>query len=355
MKHRFIIMAAAVLAAACEKQPINPEGVTFDPVAATIEVSIDAAPETKMDYTLDGNVLKCSWKEGDKISLVSYYSTGPYGGAFGEYVANDVFTAQSAGQTVKFKGTFSNPTPATGGTIGVKIIYPALDGTPLASPKEPQNNQESYGPFYVGNDKFLHLDASRKYIQPSENSRSNLEYYTLMIGEADVNELKSGHLTTVATIQHFTYVIKADLTMPDNGKNYVIKRVGIVGQTTESTDVHVPILANFGSADFKTTTFNGGKRTQLWTYMHDVQENGDPSNIGVVFNKGATTSVYFVGGFANSTEYFKVFKDLSKLKIVAEGTKGGNSCTLSYTWTASGEISLQSGKFYRLSATLAEE
>ena len=353
MKHRFIIMAAAVLAAACEKQPINPEGVTFDPVAATIEVSIDAAPETKMDYTLDGNVLKCSWKEGDKISLVSYYSTGPYGGAFGEYVANDVFTAQSAGQTVKFKGTFSNPTPATGGKIGVKIIYPALDGTPLASPKEPQNLETSYGPFYVGNDKFLHLDAARKYIQPTENNRSNLEYYTLMIGEADVDELKSGRLS-VTPIKHFTYVIKADLTMPDNGKNYLIKRVGIVGQTTESTDVHVPSLANFGSADFKTTGFNGGKKTRLWTYMGNVQANGEPSS-GVVFTKGATTSVYFVGGFANSTEYFKVFKDLSKLKIVAEGTKGGNPCTLSYTWTASSEISLQSGKFYRLSATLAEE
>ena len=340
------------MAAACEKQPITPEGVTFDPVAATIEVSIDAAPETKMDYTLDGNVLKCSWKEGDKISLVSYYSTGPYGGAFGEYVANDVFTAQSAGQTVKFKGTFSNPTPATGGKIGVKIIYPALDGTPLASPKEPQNLETSYGPFYVGNDKFLHLDAARKYIQPTENNRSNLEYYTLMIGEADVDELKSGRLS-VTPIKHFN-VIKADLTMPDNGKNYLIKRVGIVGQTTESTDVHVPSLANFGSADFKTTGFNGGKKTRLWTYMGNVQANGEPSS-GVVFTKGATTSVYFVGGFANSTEYFKVFKDLSKLKIVAEGTKGGNPCTLSYTWTASSEISLQSGKFYRLSATLAEE
>lgn len=346
-------MAAAVLAAACEKQPINPEGVTFDPVAATIEVSIDAAPETKMDYTLDGNVLKCSWKEGDKISLVSFYSTGPNGGAFGEYVANDVFTAQSAGQTVKFKGTFSNPTPATGGTIGVKIVYPALDGTPLASPKEPQNLETSYGPFYVGNDKFLHLDASRKYIQPSENSRSNLEYYTLMIGEADVDELKSGRLS-VTSIKHFTYVIKADLTMPNNGKNYVIKKVGIVGQTTELTDVHVPSLANYGSADFKTTVFNGGQRTQLWTYMGNVQANGKPS-LGVVFNKGATTSVFFVGGFANNTTFFKVFKDVSKLRIVAEGTKDDNPCTLSYTWTASSEISLQSGKFYRLSATLAEE
>ena len=89
-------------------------------------------------------------------------------------------------------------------------------------------------------------------------------------------------------------------------------------------------------------------------HVGNVQANGEPSS-GVVFTKGATTSVYFVGGFANSTEYFKVFKDLSKLKIVAEGTKGGNPCTLSYTWTASSEISLQSGKFYRLSATLAEE
>lgn len=91
--------------------------------------------------------------------------------------------------------------------------------------------------------------------------------------------------------------------------------------------------------------------------MHDVQANGDPSNIGVAFNKGATTSVFFVGGFANNTTFFKVFKDLSKLKIVAEGTKGEGStpCTLSYTWTASSEISLQSGTFYKLSATLAEE
>ena len=143
-------MAAAVLAAACEKQPITPEGVTFDPVAATIEVSIDAAPETKMDYTLDGNVLKCSWKEGDKISLVSYYSTGPYGGAFGEYVANDVFTAQSAGQTVKFKGTFSNPTPATGGENRCENYLSGVGRHPPCQPQGTSEPRDFVWPFLCG-------------------------------------------------------------------------------------------------------------------------------------------------------------------------------------------------------------
>ena len=355
MKNQYTILAAAIiLAAACEKSQIQEEGPKFNPIPATIEVSIAApeTPETKMNYSFDGNILKGSWEEGDKISVISYYSVAPFGGATGEMVANDVFTAESGGKTVKFSGTFSNPTAQGAGTISIKIIYPALEGTPLASPKEPQNNYNSYGPFYVGNDNFLHLDSDRKYIQPAENSIYNLKYYTLMVGEADLANLQSGSLASV-TLLHFTYIIKADLTMPDNGANYLIKRVGIIGQSTDNNSNHVPSLRNYNSADFKMTHFTG-TGTQLWTYMLNIQADGSASSSGVVFNKGQTTTVYFVGGFGNNTEQFKLFSGLSQLKIQAEGTKNEQPCTLTKTLTASGDKVLATGNIYRLSATLVE-
>lgn len=355
MKNQYTILAAAIiLAAACEKSQIQEEGPKFNPIPATIEVSI-AAPETletKMNYSFDGNILKGSWEEGDKISVISYYSVAPFGGATGEMVANDVFTAESSGKTVKFSGTFSNPTAQGAGTISIKIIYPALEGTPLASPKEPQNNYNTYGPFYIGNDKFLHLDSDRKYIQPVENSIHNLKFYTLIVGDADLANLQSGSLGTVS-LMHYTYIIKASLTMPNNGYNYVIKRVGLIGQALDANPNHVPDLRFYSSADFRMMHFSG-RGSQLWTYMHDIKANGDVSDTGIVFNKGQTYTVYFVGGFGSSTELYKLFSGLSQLKIQAEGTKNNQPCTLTKTLTAGGEIVMTPGNIYRLSATLVE-
>ena len=355
MNNKYLIIAAAIMmASACEKNLTDPESPKFNPIPATIEVSIAGSetPDTKLGYTLDANVLKSSWKKGDKISVISYYIVGPGGGAYGKIVANDVFTAESAGESVKFSGTFSNPTPETGGVIDVRIMYPALEGTPLASPKEPENDEAAHGPFYIGDDKFLHLDSGRKYIQPDANSVDNLKYYTLMLGFADLAQLQSCTLT-VASLAHFTYIIKADLTMPDNGNNYLIKKVSLIGQSTGS-DSYIPTLRSWGSADFKTLHFSSS-HTQLHTYMSDVKSDGSVSDTGVTFNKGATTTVYFVGGFGSTSEVYKFFNGLSQLKVVAEGTKSGTPCTLSKTLTAGGDIVLVTGNIYRLSATLAED
>jgi phage baseplate assembly protein gpV len=88
--------------------------------------------------------------------------------------------------------------------------------------------------------------------------------------------------------------------------------------------------------------------------MLNIQADGSASSSGVVFNKGQTTTVYFVGGFGNNTEQFKLFSGLSQLKIQAEGTKNEQPCTLTKTLTASGDKVLATGNIYRLSATLVE-
>jgi len=356
MKKSIITIAVAALAlASCEKaREEQKDAVSNNPIPVTVELSIGAAePETKLSYTLDGNVLKSSWQTGDKVSLITCYNFDPYGGDRGRIVSIDNLTAESDGKTVRFTGTFSNPTPVSTGTLEAKIIYPALEGTaPAASPKEPQNNQASYGPFYVGDDEFLHLDGDRKFIQPMDNSTSNLQYYTLMVGDTDLAALKETGVVS-ATLVHLSYILKADLTMPDRGYNFVIKRVGIIQQVDEGVP---PVLRNFGATDFHAPSFRLAGAANLWTYMHDVKSDGSVSDIGVVFNRGKTHTVYFVGGFSSDASACQILGGKSKLRIVAEGTENGVERTLSATLNVTGGVySLRPGDMYRLSATLAVE
>ena len=317
MDRKSIILAglAVVFAAACTKAPAEEqtgeEIISGTAIPVSLEVSIgNENPETRLTYELDGagTALKSTWNKGDRISLVTYDQNY-------KLMGNDVLTAESSGSSVKFTGTYTCP-EAVGSSVrvGIVVVYPALSGEPLATPVEPafSNGYYTDGPFYI-QDRLLCLDADRKFIQYSDGNLSNLPYYTLMTGSVDRDDfLETGKFTT--TMQHATYIIKAELTLPsthpDGTSDYLITSVKI---QTEAEAPKVPtILVGYGNMGFLQMDFVQGK-SYMQTYLGKIRSDGEV--MGIACPRSSKVTVYFIGGLSSETTKF--FADVDYLKITA--------------------------------------
>lgn len=317
MNRKNIILAGllVVFAAACTKSPAEEktgeELISGTAIPVSLEVSIgNENPETRLTYELDGagTALKSTWNKGDRISLVTYDQNY-------KLMGNDVLTAESSGSSVKFTGTYTCPEiVGTSKRVGISIIYPALSGDPLSTAAEPASSNGYYteGPFYI-QDRLLCLDADRKFIQYSDGNLSNLPYYTLMTGSVDRDDfLETGKFT--ATMQHATYIIKAELTLPsthpDGTSDYWITSVKI---QTEAEAPKVPTtLVGYGNMGFVQMDFVQGK-SYMQTYLGKIRYDGEV--MGIACPRSSKVTVYFIGGL--SSEPTKFFADVDYLKITA--------------------------------------
>ena len=317
MDRKSIILAglAVVFAAACTKSPAEEktgeELISGTAIPVSLEVSIgNENPETRLTYELDGagTALKSTWNKGDRISLVTYDQNY-------KLMGNDVLTAESSGTSVKFKGTYTCP-ERVGSSVrfGICIIYPALSGDPLSTAAEPASSNGYYtvGPFYI-KDRLLCLDADRKFIQYSDGNLSNLPYYTLMTGSVDRDDfLETGKFA--ATMQHATYIIKAELTLPrthpDGTSDYLITSVKI---QTEAEAPKIPTtLVGYGEMGFLQMRFTKGK-FYMQTYLGKIRSDGVV--MGISCPRNSKVTVYFIGGlFSESTRFYA---DVDYLKITA--------------------------------------
>ena len=117
MRKSYLLVAAALLvAASCQKNDnaSSVEGIKYNPIDVVLSAAIEGV-DTKVSYTEDANVLKATWKAGDKISLVAIDASQ-------NILSNDVFEATTAGASAKFSGKYSNPD----GAVMVSVFYPAL-------------------------------------------------------------------------------------------------------------------------------------------------------------------------------------------------------------------------------------
>ena len=317
MNRKNIILAGllVVFAAACTKSPAEEktgeELISGTAIPVSLEVSIgNENPETRLTYELDGagTALKSTWNKGDRISLVTYDQNY-------KLMGNDVLTAESSGTSVKFTGTYTCPEKVgTSKRFGISIIYPALSGDPLSTAAEPASSNGYYtdGPFYI-QDRLLCLDADRKFIQPADGNLSNLPYYTLMTGSVDRDDfLETGKFTT--TMQHATYIIKAELTLPsthpDGTSNYLITSVKI---QTEAEAPKIPTtLVGYGNMGFVQMDFAKSK-SYMQTYLGKIRSDGVV--MGISCPRSSKVTVYFIGGlFSEDTRFFA---DVDYLKITA--------------------------------------
>ena len=355
MNRKNIILAglAVVFAAACAKAPVEEKTgediVSGTAIPVSLEVSIgNGDSETKLTYELDGSAtaLKSTWEKDDRISLVTYDQNY-------KLMGNDVLTAESSGSSVKFTGTYTCP-DKVGSSVrtGIVVVYPALSGEPLATPVEPKLSNEYYtsGPYYIGDDGYLHFDSDRKFIQYSDGDLGNLPYYTLMFGTMDRDTfIETGKFST--TLQNLTYIIKAELqlpsTHPDGNYDYNIISVKIRANRSDSPAI-TPSLIGTGSMDFTRAYFGPNSKIALQTYLGKIKNNGEV--MGVYCPRSSKVSVYFIGGFCYSEP---VFVSGDKLEITAYYLDGDlNEKTLTATKQFNKGIIMNDGDMYTISAAL---
>lgn len=351
MKKTFLIFCglSLILAASCSKTPLEKqEDGNCNPVELSFYASIGDNVDTRLTYTPDGNALKSSWnKTYDKLSLVSLDS-------YGNVVSSDIFTAQSSGKKVKFSGTYTNSNKAS----SIIIYYPAFsEGEgPYYSPSTGRYNKySSHGPFGMdGSELILNEDVP---VQQSSNGNLGLMgYFSLMTALINADDLLIYFKNDIAiSLIHSTYIIKAELKMPEwkdqNGDplGTYVTRVNMYASN--------PSVLTYSGKGYmcKNGSLWGGFGTPQQSMSLALgnirQSDGQP--VGFNANAGETITVYMVGfrGLHEGSIPRLYIDDSSPFMIEVEHTSGEPLYAVS---TKTAYYQLKPGFVYYLSATMKD-
>ena len=351
MKKTFLIFCglSLILAASCSKTPLEKqEDGTCNPVELSFYASIGDNVDTRLTYTPDGNALKSSWnKTYDKLSLVSLDS-------YGNVVSSDIFTAQSSGEKVKFSGTYTNSREAS----NIIIYYPAFsEGEgPYYSPSTGRYNKySSHGPFGMdGSELILNEDVP---VQQSSNGNLGLMgYFSLMTALINADDLLIYFKNDIAiSLIHSTYIIKAELKMPEwkdqNGDplGTYVTRVNMYASN--------PSVLTYSGKGYmcKNGSLWGGFGTPQQSMSLALgnirQSDGQP--VGFNADAGETITVYMVGfrGLHEGSIPRLYIDDSSPFMIEVEHTSGEPLYAVS---TKTAYYQLKPGFVYCLSATMKD-
>lgn len=246
-KHIFIGAALlAILAVSCDKADVPASEPEAKGIPMTLTATIVSA-DTKVAVVDDetNKVLKCDWKVGDKVSVLSLNSEN-------KPQTNDIFTATATGKTASFSGTFTGGSPAR-----VVVIYPALtEGVGSGSTSaEKWHSSPAHNANYVtigilegvdiGYNAMMYSPDYR--LQRVLNSAEHLENYLVMSGEADMTDLSTNKLTV--DLVHRTAVLKVKLALPAAGKT--IKSVEVYANKADATSFD---FSRYGWVNFETIT-----------------------------------------------------------------------------------------------------
>ena len=351
MKKTFLIFCglSLILAASCSKTPLEKqEDATCNPVELSFYASIGDNVDTRLTYTPDGNALKSSWnKTYDKLSLVSLDS-------YGNVVSSDIFTAQSSGKKVKFSGTYTNSNKAS----SIIIYYPAFsEGEgPYYSPSTGRYNKySSHGPFGMdGSELILNEDVP---VQQSSNGNLGLMgYFSLMTALINADDLLIYFKNDIAiSLIHSTYIIKAELKMPEwkdqNGDplGTYVTRVNMYASN--------PSVLTYSGKGYmcKNGSLWGGFGTPQQSMSLALgnirQSDGQP--VGFNADAGETITVYMVGfrGLHEGSIPRLYIDGSSPFMIEVEHTSGEPLYAVS---TKTAYYQLKPGFVYYLSATMKD-
>ena len=351
MKKTFLIFCglSLILAASCSKTPLEKqEDGTCNPVELSFYASIGDNVDTRLTYTPDGNALKSSWnKTYDKLSLVSLDS-------YGNVVSSDIFTAQSSGKKVKFSGTYTNSKKAS----SIIIYYPAFsEGEgPYYSPSTGRYNKySSHGPFGMdGSELILNEDVP---VQQSSNGNPGLMgYFSLMTALINADDLLIYFKNDIAiSLIHSTYIIKAELKMPEwkdqNGDplGTYVTRVNMYASN--------PSVLTYSGKGYmcKNGSLWGGFGTPQQSMSLALgnirQSDGQP--VGFNADAGETITVYMVGfrGLHEGSIPRLYIDDSSPFMIEVEHPSGEPLYAVS---TKTAYYQLKPGFVYYLSATMKD-
>lgn len=352
IKYYFMMLSACALMSSCQKNASSVQtSQENQPIKVTLTATI-GGDDTKVSYVEEDNVLKTEWELYDKVSVLSLDSGG-------NVLANNVFTATSAGKTGVFEGEFSNNPQ----TASVWVYYPALtegEGTEEKPWQVPSAN--SLNTFGVLSDvKVNHtysstMDFSSGYqLQKESNVFSNLEQFMVMSGEADIEKLASSKLDV--RLYHRSYVVKMDITLPKAG--LTVHHLNVYAKTSDDQDIPI---SGCGWVDInKPESFPGGQDS-FW-----VINFGDDMNVltysGTGLKVDGTTLTAYVVGYGGVSWNYIAQQELYYTLTA------GDYLTFDATITDNGSnyncvparkditktTKLENGKMYRLSATLEKK
>lgn len=351
MKKTFLIFCglSLILAASCSKTPLEKqEDGTCNPVELSFYASIGDNVDTRLTYTPDGNAIKSSWnKTYDKLSLVSLDS-------YGNVVSSDIFTAQSSGKKVKFSGTYTNSNKAS----SIIIYYPAFsEGEgPYYSPSTGRYNKySSHGPFGMdGSELILNEDVP---VQQSSNGNLGLMgYFSLMTALINADDLLIYFKNDIAiSLIHSTYIIKAELKMPE----WKDKNGDPLGTYVTRVNMYAsnPSVLTYSGKGYmcKNGSLWGGFSTPQQSMSLALgnirQSDGQP--VGFNADAGETITVYMVGfrGLHEGSIPRLYIDDSSPFMIEVEHTSGEPLYAVS---TKTAYYQLKPGFVYCLSATMKD-
>lgn len=355
-KYISVFAAALMVMTACSKNELKVE--TASPVEMTLTATIGA--DTKVSFVDEDNVLKTAWEAGDKVSVVALdvqYNV----------ISNDVFTAQSAGNTTNFTGTFTNDA----NTKYVRVFYPALtegtgsgdsEKTRWHSPllyNEDDNGEDDANPWVLsGVEKGdIYLSYGTLYsLQKADASCSHLENYIVLSGDADVNEIKNDTWNVV--LYHRSYVVKCDITFPAEAIGKKLQALTIEARDSEDNSVQVSGAGwTYINED---ESFPGGWSTS-YSMCFGESKVSEGLGSGIELTDNIFTA-YFVA-YAGESWNYKVqqtrryqLTEGDYLKITARTTDGINEIGYKLSKkSVTKETIFQNGKMYRLDATLVAE
>ena len=220
-KYLFVLAAIAATFVSCQKnENITPE---VKGVPMTLKATIAQDPSTKVTYTPGATSgLKTEWEATESISVVTLSASG-------EFLSADTFTSTGAAGRAEasFTGTF------TGGATPAKVIviYPALEnysagyyGTPEYTRFDGATIRLVSDIYNDGADKYSATQLARVR-QSADNNTNHLQNIMLMVGTADIDDIKTGTLTT--TLNNQLSIIKFKCTFD----------AGLIGQTINSITI----------------------------------------------------------------------------------------------------------------------
>gem|GEM_PF-1320437 len=298
-----------------------------------IEVKLIATigTDTKVTYTDESNVLKAAWAAGDKVSVISL-------DAEGNVLHNDIFTADAAGKSAAFSGTFTGAADAA----SVAVYYPAFTEGTLASGMSTVADDVGYpylGGLMSGSSKFGIMISSggsyNSYASPValDQTTDHLSKYTIMRGAADLAGLKKATPEMTVSLEHLSSVLKISLNLP------------VAGMTVNR------IALNFASNDYfyggNSFSVNPGTSLASGFYYSSSSASmrcgalSEHQGAGITFS-GTTGTLYFPIPLTP----FRTFAGLRSVTI----TCGSETYVIPTGYSSSTNYS--PGTMYRMSVTL---
>lgn len=290
MKKTLIILASALVCLiACNKMdnPVTDKNkINTETHEITLTVSLEGSGEdTKTSYGVNGSALKCTWKEGDQLTLVTYDATASSSTL--KTIDNITLTSGKGKTSGSFTGTIT-------GTPGAyyRVIYPAVT----------QTESEPYNSYVHGSGGVVSISQGSTYVE------LKMSLYNRIMqsgGNGNLVHLSNCPMTGYGTItagvlspaslDNRCSVLKITATLPDSwaGKTlYAVK----VGNNTDNNFTSATVTYGFRNSDSMVVVSGGG----------GVEKEGAAIGLGMWWDADYTPNRY--GGLS-------VNNDLTDRKI----------------------------------------